>query len=112
MASEDWGEAQNCAFQGKDEAAGETIDPELDLSPRELVLLAFCSANFTALLELLDTMARFRLLRPPEICRLHERMSAAIDAAEPDSPPMLAIRVQTLLDEALADLLGRARRSG
>jgi hypothetical protein len=109
MLSDKGGRAHSWSLELAEAQARHEAEAGLELSPRELVLLSFCSANLAALLEVLDALVRFRLLAPREIDRLHERMSAAIDAGEPHAPSLLAARVQQLLDEALGDLLGLAR---
>jgi hypothetical protein len=109
MLSDKRGQAPSWSLELAEAQARHEAEAGLELSRRELVVLSFCSATLAARLEVLDALVRFRLLDPREIDRLHDRMSAAIDAGESQAPSLLAARVQHLLDEALGDLLGLAR---
>ena len=82
---------------------------ETELSANELVLLAFCSANFGVTLELIEQLHRYEPFDNGFADRLHGRMTAAVDAAETAVPTTLAAGVRGLFDAALGELRDHIR---
>jgi len=80
-----------------------------ELSGTELLLLALCTANFGAMLRILQMLGRVGLLDETDLKSLHDDMSSAIDAAGSVAPAALAVRTQTMIDLAMVRLLDQTR---
>jgi hypothetical protein len=82
---------------------------EIALGPGEVLLLALCTASLSASIGTLELLSRQGLLDEWELRRIHDRMSAALDAAEAAAPPALVAKTRATIDTAMARVLHRAR---